>query len=550
MRNLSLRMKLALSFAAILALSALTAAIGLTNARSNQDAVRQLYSANVLGLMRINKLLAIANDLRSSTFLHVVAIDPTRMKMLDEKIAGLDVVVRKTIDEIHAERSITEAERDLAADMRSDWDAYAQARDSGPLKLSRESPAGELSTNAVRAIETDTAPRFLKFNENLTKLTALNDANAKAQVSEIEAGFTRNTMIIVSFVVGSILIGVAIATIISRRVSRDVSLIAGAARGLAEGDLKRRVDLKGGDELSTLAHDFNLMAERLENSSVKEKQTLASLEEGVQGLGSASSEILATVTQFTGSANQQAAAISQATATVDELRAIAEQTTRKANDVAQMANASVAVGVDGAQSVDAILTGMQSIRDKVEAIAQDILSLSEQTQQIGEITAAVNDIADQSKLLALNATIEAAKAGDQGKGFAVVAAEVRNLAEQSKQSTAKVRAILGDIQKATHAAVLATEQGSKGVEAGMALAERAGGVIRKLSDSIRSASQAVQQIVASAAQQSTGMDQIAQAMREINQSTQQFVAGARQSQSAAESLNVLADQLKELADQD
>jgi methyl-accepting chemotaxis protein len=187
---------------------------------------------------------------------------------------------------------------------------------------------------------------------------------------------------------------------------------------------------------------------------------------------------------------------------------------------------------------------MQDIRDKVQAIAQDILALSEQTQQIGEITATVNDIADQSNLLALNAAIEAAKAGEQGKGFAVVAAEVRNLAEQSKQATAKVRLILGDIQKATNAAVLATEQGSRGADTGLGLAQRAGEVIGQLGDAIRQAAQAAQQIAALVHQQSVGMDQIAQAMGEINQATTQFVAGARQSQTAAEGLNALAKQLQ------
>jgi methyl-accepting chemotaxis protein len=216
--------------------------------------------------------------------------------------------------------------------------------------------------------------------------------------------------------------------------------------------------------------------------------------------------------------------------------------------VVGLAQTSVRVGQEGTESVEAMLAGMAEIRAKVEAIAGDVLALSAQSQQIGEIIAVVNDIADQSNLLALNAAIEAAKAGEQGKGFAVVAAEVRSLATQSKAATGKVRGLLGEIQKATNAAVLATEQGSQRVERGMGLAQRAGGVIGELAATIREAAQAVQQIAASAQQQSTAMDQIAAAMRDVNQATVQFVAGARQSQTAAEGLNGLARQLQTLTE--
>jgi methyl-accepting chemotaxis protein len=306
---------------------------------------------------------------------------------------------------------------------------------------------------------------------------------------------------------------------------------------VSKGDIPQPIAETYNGDFNLIKNNLNSMAANLRNFAIQTREAAANTT-------SATSEILAAVSQHTVSANEQSASVSETSTTVDELRASAEQTARKAGEVAQESKGAVTISNTGSQSVEAIMTGMQEIREKVQAIAQDILALSEQTQQIGEITATVNDIADQSNMLALNATIEAAKAGEQGKGFAVVAAEVRNLAEQSKQATAKVRSILGDIQKATNAAVLATEQGTKGVEAGVVLAKQAGGVINQLSETIREAAQAAQQIAASAHQQSVGMEQIAQAMKNINQATTQFVSGARQSQAAAENLNEMARELK------
>ena len=105
---------------------------------------------------------------------------------------------------------------------------------------------------------------------------------------------------------------------------------------------------------------------------------------------------------------------------------------------------------------------------RVDVIEENILALSERTQQIGEIIDTVNAIAAQSNMLALNAAVEAARAGEQGKGFAVVAEEVRDLADRSRQATAQVKAILSDVQRATNATGMATEEGKKGVDAGTA----------------------------------------------------------------------------------
>ena len=158
----------------------------------------------------------------------------------------------------------------------------------------------------------------------------------------------------------------------------------------------------------------------------------------------------------------------------------------------------------------------------------------------------VNELAEQSNLLAVNAAIEAAKAGESGRGFAVVAGEVKALAEQSKQATAQVRQILGEIQRATQAAVLATEQGVKAAEAGEGLAGRSGEAIETLSQGLGESAQAAQQILASAQEQSVGVDQVATAMDNIKQVSLQSMAATRQMERAARDLNVLAQQFRAL----
>jgi methyl-accepting chemotaxis protein len=206
------------------------------------------------------------------------------------------------------------------------------------------------------------------------------------------------------------------------------------------------------------------------------------------------------------------------------------------------------IGQSGKQAVEDTVSGMNRIQQQMEAVAQSVITLSERGQAIGELNAVVNDLADQSNLLSVNASIEAAKAGEHGKGFSVVAQEIKNLAEQAKQATAQVRGILGDIQRATSAAVMATEQGSKAVEAGVTLAAEAGESIRLLVDSATEAAQAAIQILASSQQQTAGMDQVTPAMENIRQASAQNAASTKQAEVAALSLHELGLKLKLLAD--
>ncbi|KVW94802.1 methyl-accepting chemotaxis protein [Thiobacillus denitrificans] len=270
------------------------------------------------------------------------------------------------------------------------------------------------------------------------------------------------------------------------------------------------------------------------------------LRESIAQIASSSSEILATTSQVASGAAETATAVSETTATVEEVKQTAQLASQKARFVSDSAQKASQVSQRGSKSVEEAIQGMNRIQEQMESIAESIVRLSEQSQAIGEIIATVNDLAEQSNLLAVNAAIEAAKAGEQGKGFAVVAQEVKSLAEQSKQATGQVRTLLGDIQKATSAAVLATEQGNKAVEAGVRQTGETGEAIRLLAESINEAAQAATQIAASSQQQMVGMDQVAQAMENIKQASVQNVAGTRQAEVAAQGLHELGQKLGDL----
>jgi methyl-accepting chemotaxis protein len=323
------------------------------------------------------------------------------------------------------------------------------------------------------------------------------------------------------------------------RMTRSLRTIAGAAEQIAAGDLRASVQPQSPNDV--LGNAFVRMTDNL-------RRQIGGMVEGAAVLGSAASEIVAATAQFASGASESAAAVTETTTTVEEIRQTAQLASQKAKAVADTAQKALQISHNGRKSTEDVATGMNRIRKQMEAIAESIVRLSEQGQTIGQIIATVEDLAAQSNLLAVNAAIEAAKAGEHGKGFGVVAQEVKSLAEQSRQATDRVRTILGDIQKATTAAVMATEQGGKAVEAGGTQTEMAGVSIGALAGSVIEAAQAATQIAASSQQQLVGMDQVAGAMENIKQASTQNVASAKQLETAARNLNDLGQRLKHLAE--
>ncbi len=307
---------------------------------------------------------------------------------------------------------------------------------------------------------------------------------------------------------------------------------------VAAGDLTQRLEVDNDDVMARLGNDLNTMTEGL--LTITKKITQAS-----HDMVTTIEEVKHAIDMQSTGSSEQASSINEITASLEEIEKSSIQTIEKAKSLGDAAEKTREKGQLGLEAVEQSIVGMKTVRDKVQTIAQTILELSHQTQQVGEITAVVNSLAQQSKMLALNASIEAAKAGEAGKGFAVVAAEVKNLAEQSEQSTTQVQKILEDIRHATEKAVMATEEGTKGVDHGTGLVEQTGEIVRNLSDVIHETTIASQQIEASIRQEGVGIEQITAGMNEINQVTAAFVESVKQTTEAIGHIDKIAKNLQE-----
>lgn len=316
--------------------------------------------------------------------------------------------------------------------------------------------------------------------------------------------------------------------------------IVEALSKLTRGDLNITVQPRSEQDALTLA--LVTMANKL-------KQMIGSIQEDVVSLTNSSKEIVASVSQVAISSSETATAVTETTTTVEELKQTAQISAEKAKDVLTSAEDTLRVVKESEKSLQSTIADMNQINEKMRTISEGIIKLSELGQTIGEIIDTVNDLAEQSNLLAVNAAIEAAKAGEQGKGFGVVAQEIRTLSEQSKAATIQVRAILNDIQNATSAAVLATEQGSKAVEKGVNQSSQTNESMRALLMSMGHVTQAANQISISSQQQLIGVDQVNLAMNNINEATTQHIDNMQKIENTVNAFNAIGQTLKQITDQ-
>lgn len=261
------------------------------------------------------------------------------------------------------------------------------------------------------------------------------------------------------------------------------------------------------------------------------------LTETINAVSSTYTEISVTVSQHERTAAQQAAMVNETTTTMDELGASSKQTFDQASIASDVGQRALKLTEEGNIIVRQSIDGINNLGDKIGTVADQIVKLGEQTAQIGNIANIVKDLSVEINMLALNAAVEAARAGEHGRGFAVVAGEVRKLANESKKLAEQANVIISDIQKATNATILKTEEGTRVVEEVSGYARNVDKVFNSLSEAANTVYENTQQVSMTAKQQSTAIGQVIEAMNALNMGARETSAGISQTKAGIEQLN-------------
>jgi hypothetical protein len=263
----------------------------------------------------------------------------------------------------------------------------------------------------------------------------------------------------------------------------------------------------------------------------------------VSHVRSSSAELQAAANLQVSGAREQASAMSEISTTISELLASSRQIADSARRVSQAAEEATSTAGTGARTVTAAHDAIAGIRRQVDQVVEHMLALGKKSQQIGAVVDIVGELAEQTNILAINATIEAAGAGDAGKRFSVVADEIRRLAERVAGTTKEIRALIEDVRGAVNTTVMATETGSKAVDAGSRHFGDVAAAFHGINGMVATTSDAAREIELSTKQQTTAVEQVHIAIASVAEATRETETSSAQTLQTVAQLTALSTEL-------
>jgi methyl-accepting chemotaxis protein len=303
-----------------------------------------------------------------------------------------------------------------------------------------------------------------------------------------------------------------------------------------EGDLTRRIEVNGKNEIDEVGIWFNVFIGRIEEIVRRVAAHAGTLGAAAMEMAERAREIASQSAMQQEQAEKITTAMSEMSSAVQEISHTTQSAAvdaRKAEESAHFGGETVQTTV---QTIGELLTANEQTSTRIE-------DLGKSSDAIGRIVNVINEIAGQTNLLALNASIEAARAGEHGRGFAVVAGEVRRLAERTSLATKEIDTTVRAIQVGTTEAVEAMRSSMSHVQSGADSARSAGEALASIIHGSESVQKMVTQIAAAATEQSYSTESVSANVSQIASIIEQTAASSQQSVEACQQLSLLANEL-------
>jgi methyl-accepting chemotaxis protein len=489
MRNWKIGTRIMAGFAAVILIAAGLGIFADWNVGAIHESSLQVTANALPSVFLLSEIRANATTRFNLVLQHVIASDQGEMAALDSQIQEI-----RSGDE----KLLAEYEKDVADQKEADLYEAMKAARAGVqttadqvLQFSRakkNSEAVQLVNSELRGLEqkeTDATQAVIAYNK------AVADKEAQAIESNVKSA---RTGIVVAIAL-AIAAGLGIALFASRSITRPLGSALGLVEEVAQGDLRRSIDVDSKDEVGRMLAALNSMVCNL-------RKTVGEVTAASANVASGSGALSSTAQQLSQGATEQASSAQESTSAMEEMTASVQQNAENARQTDAIAAKAADDGKASGEAVARTVAAMKEIAEKINII---------------------EEIARKTDLLALNAAVEAARAGEHGKGFAVVASEVRKLAERSQNSAAEIGRLTSD---------------------GVRTAESAGELLSKLVPDIRKTASLVREIAAASAEQGSGAAQVNKAIQQLDQVIQQNASASEEMASTAEELSGQAELLQ------
>jgi methyl-accepting chemotaxis protein len=381
-----------------------------------------------------------------------------------------------------------------------------------------------------------------KDNKTLTDDMGVFDkaisASFQTQLDAVDAWSVRSRVTGLVMLAFAILVCGAAWWIVHSKVVLPLGSLALRLQDIAEGegDLTRRIEVHGHNEIDEVGIWFNVFIGRIE-------EIVRRVAEHASTLGTAATELASAARETAAQASQQQEQAARISATMSEISTSVLEISQTTQNAALDARKAEESAHTGGQTVQTTVQTIGALLESNQQTSSRIEELGRSSDAIGRIINVINEIAGQTNLLALNASIEAARAGEHGRGFAVVAGEVRRLAERTSEATKEIDQTVRAIQQGTAEAVEAMRSSMGHVQSGVDSARSAGEALSSIIHGSESVQKMVTQIAAAATEQSYSTQSVSTNVNEIAAIIEQTAASSQHSVEACQQLASLANEL-------